>query len=166
LHLCFQTVFIQTAKWWQIFLGASWKVATFLQKQTLKEGSPTECFKFVSFWSPHCKKLTTTLKPNLDGVQGSKFLWTNLASFEVNWILELKPSLGPYSCILVLQIMSCVFSFGSEQIDFPSKLVPCISLAWICHFWVLDSHVKTMGPIYDSHYPIGLLYFIEPWSAI
>jgi hypothetical protein len=41
-----------------------------------------------------------------------------------------------------------LFFSGSEQIDFPSKLVPCISLAWICHILVLDSHVKTMGPIY------------------
>jgi hypothetical protein len=35
------------------------------------------------------------------------------------------------------------------------------SLASICHFLVLDPHLKAMGPIYGS-YTIGLLYLIGP----
>jgi hypothetical protein len=37
-------------------LGAVEKWLHFFK--TLKEGSPTECFRFVSFWSPQCKKFT------------------------------------------------------------------------------------------------------------
>jgi hypothetical protein len=43
-----------------------------------------------------------------------------LASFEVNWILELKPSLGPYSCILVLQVMSYFFLGLNKLIFLPN----------------------------------------------
>jgi hypothetical protein len=33
----------------------------------------------------------------------------------------------------------------------------------ICHFLVLDPHLKAMGPIYGPQ-PIGLAYFIGPWT--
>jgi hypothetical protein len=33
----------------------------------------------------------------------------------------------------------------------------------ICHFLVLDPRLKAMGSIYGSP-PIGLLYFIGPWT--
>jgi hypothetical protein len=52
------------------------------------------------------------------------------------------------ACILVLQIMTSLFKFffgGSKPIDFPSKMV---HVALICHFLVLDPHLKAMGPIY------------------
>ncbi len=39
-----------------------------------------------------------------------------------------------------------------------------VSLASIYHFLVLDPHLKAVGPIYGSH-PIGLLYFIGPWTS-
>ncbi len=57
---------------------------------------------------------------------GSKFLGTNLDSFEENWVLELDRSLH----LLVLQIMrslflSSLFFFWSEPIGFfPYKIVP------------------------------------------
>jgi hypothetical protein len=38
-----------------------------------------------------------------------------------------------------------------------------VDLALICHFLVLDPHLKAIGLIYGSH-PIGLLYFIGPWT--
>jgi hypothetical protein len=40
-----------------------------------------------------------------------------------------------------------------------------VGLASICHFLVLDPHLKGMGPIYGSP-PIGLLYFIGPSSKV
>jgi hypothetical protein len=32
-----------------------------------------------------------------------------------------------------------------------------VGIVWICHFLVLDSHLKAMGPIYGSC-PLGLLH--------
>jgi hypothetical protein len=34
----------------------------------------------------------------------------------------------------------------------------------ICHFLVLDLHLKAMGPSYYGSQPIVLLYFIGPWT--
>jgi hypothetical protein len=43
-------------------------------------------------------------------------------------------------------------------------MLRCRDLALICHFFGLGgSHLKAMGPIYGSH-PIGLLYFLGPWT--
>jgi len=53
--------------------------------------------------------------------------------------------------------------FGSKPIDIPYKMVPCIRLALICHFLVLDPHLKAMGPNYGPQ-PIGLAYFIGAWT--
>jgi len=48
------------------------------------------------------------------------------------------------------------YLFRSKPSDFPSKMVH-VGIAWICHFLVLDSHLKAMGPIYGSC-PLGLLH--------
>jgi hypothetical protein len=62
---------------------------------------------------------------------GSKFLGTNALNL---------------ACILVLQIMSSPLSSysWSEPIDFPSKKRCHVGLASICHFLVLDPHLKPM----------------------
>jgi hypothetical protein len=44
--------------------------------------------------------------------------------------------------------------------DFPSNWCH-VYLASICHFWVMDPHLKDVGPIYGSH-TIGLLYSLDP----
>jgi len=68
------------------------------------------------------------LRPTLDGSVGSKFLGTNLVSFEANWILEfvlaLDPSLhlGSPNHDLSFELL---FLGGSKPIDFPFKMVPC-----------------------------------------
>jgi hypothetical protein len=49
-----------------------------------------------------------------------------------------------------------------DQLIFPPKWCH-VGLALICHFFVLDSRPKAMGPIYSSQ-PIGLLYFIGAWT--
>jgi hypothetical protein len=40
-----------------------------------------------------------------------------------------------------------------------------VGLASICHFLVLDPHLKARSPIYDAQ-PIGLLYFIGPYLQL
>jgi hypothetical protein len=70
------------------------------------------------------------------------------------------------ACILVVQIISSPLSslfFWFEPIDPPSRKWCHVGLASICHFLVLDPHLKAMGSIYGSQ-PIGLLYFIGPWN--
>lgn len=56
---------------------------------------------------------------------GSKFLGTNLDSFQTNWILEMDMP-WTVACILVLLIMSSpLSSFSpSHPIDLPSKMMP------------------------------------------
>jgi hypothetical protein len=112
--------------------------------------------------------LLIQLRPTIDGGPVSKLLGTNLDSFEAIWILELDHALDPSlhlgSSNHEPSFLALVF--GSEPIDFPSKMVPCTFCISICHFWVLDHHrLKVRGPIYGSH-PIGLLYFIGPWTFI
>jgi hypothetical protein len=69
------------------------------------------------------------------------------------------------ACILVFQIMSILsFFFWFKPIDFPSNWCHVI-LASIYHFWILDPHLKAMGPIYGSQ-RIVLFYFIGPWTLI
>jgi hypothetical protein len=106
--------------------------------------------------------------PTLDACLGSKFLGTNLDSFEANGILELLDHALDLS--LVLQIMSSPFElfflfFGSEPIDFHSKMVPCRFSLNFATFWSFTLNLKATGPIYGFH-PIGLLYFIGPLSLM
>jgi hypothetical protein len=67
-------------------------------------------------------------RPTLYGSVGSKFLGTNLVSFEANWILEFVLALDPS---LHLGSPNHDLSFellllrGSKPIDFPFKMVPC-----------------------------------------
>ncbi len=112
--------------------------------------------------------LQNTLMPTLDACLGSKFLGTNLDSFEANGILELLDHALDLS--LVLQIMSSPFElfflfFGSEPIDFHSKMVPCRFSLNFATFWSFTLNLKATGPIYGFH-PIGLLYFIGPLSLM
>jgi hypothetical protein len=66
--------------------------------------------------------------PPLDACLGSKFLVTNLDSFEANGILELDHALD-----LSLHLGSpnhepsfwALFFFGFKPVDFHSKMVPC-----------------------------------------
>jgi len=55
-----------------------------------------------------------------------------------------------------------VFFYGLNQLIFPPKWCH-LDLASICHFLVLNPHLKAMGPIYGSH-PIRSLYLIGPWT--
>jgi hypothetical protein len=81
----------------------------------------------------HSTFRTYIRRPTLDGDDPglSKFLETNLDSFEANWILELDLALDPSLHILgssKLWGLSILFHFLGPQstpIDFPSKLVPC-----------------------------------------
>jgi len=112
---------------------------------------------------PSISQALAKLRPTLHGGPGSKFLGTNLNSFEANWILELDTAL---ECSLHLgsnyKLYFLAFFFGLNQLIFPPKWCHA-GLALICHFLVLDSHLKAMGSIYGSH-PIGLPYFIGPWT--
>ncbi len=55
-----------------------------------------------------------------------------------------------------------LFFFGPNQLIFPPKWCH-VGLASIGQFLVLSPRLKAMGPIIDSQ-PIGLLYFIGPWT--
>jgi hypothetical protein len=101
--------------------------------------------------------LSLNLRPHFRWGPGWKFIGTNLDSFEANWILELDPSLHLDSPNNELSWRSFL---GLNQLMFPPKLCH-VGLASICHFWVVDTHLKVRGPIYGSQ-PIGLLYF--PWT--
>jgi hypothetical protein len=48
--------------------------------------------KMFVYYVPDC---TTTFMPTFDEGPWSKFLGTNLDSFQVNWILEFDPTLDP-----------------------------------------------------------------------
>jgi hypothetical protein len=66
------------------------------------------------------------LRPTLDGDPGSKFLLTNLISFEANWILELDLALDPKVASWFFKSWAVLWAFfSSKPIDFPSKTVPC-----------------------------------------
>jgi hypothetical protein len=95
----------------------------------------------------------------------SKFVGTNLDSFETNWTLELDLALD-----LSMRFGSSnrelsfwapfFFGGGLNQLIFPRKWCH-VGLALICHFLVVDPHLKAMGPHYGGYW-IGLLYFIGP----
>ncbi len=91
-----------------------------------------------------------------------KFLRTNLNSYEANWIFELGLALD-FSLHFGFPNYEHfeLFCFGLNQLT-PSNWCHVI-LASIYHFWILDPHLKAMGPIYGSQ-PIVLFYFIGPWT--
>jgi hypothetical protein len=85
-----------------------------------------------------------------------------LDSFEANCLNWTLP--WTLACILVLQIMIFLFEFFFEVWTnwFSFQNHYNVGLASICHFLVLDPHLKAMGlVIYGSHL-IELLYFIGP----
>jgi len=93
----------------------------------------------------------TTFRPTFDEGPRSKFLGTNLDSFQVNWILEFNPTLHPSLHLgspnheLSFEVFS--FSFlRSEPIDFPSKMVLCKLSLNLPLFglgpYALDPHLK------------------------
>ncbi len=110
-------------------------------------------------YSPlHRSEFTVMLRTTLDGVLGFKFLGTNLDSFEGHWILwvgtmPLDPSLhlgSPnHELSFNLGFLFLFLFLGLNQLIFPSKWCH-VGLASICHFLVLDPHLKAMGPIYGS----------------
>jgi len=102
----------------------------------------------------HCSK--TPLGSPETRVQGpisEDPIWTHVKQLEsLSWSVP-----GSSAWLLVLQIRSSPFStvFWSKPIDFPSKTGAI--LASICHFLVLDPHLKSLGPI-------TLLQFICLWT--
>jgi hypothetical protein len=110
------------------------------------------------------KLLKWNLRPHFRWCPGSKFLGTNLDSFEANWILRSWILLLPWAqafCILVLHMMSSTV-FLSAAIDFHSKNGAIVGLDSISHFLGLDPPLskKLWGPIAGSHPKGLLLYFI------
>jgi hypothetical protein len=90
--------------------------------------------------------LNVCLRPTLDGVERSKFLGTKLDSFDTNSILlAFDPNLHLGSPNHELSPLSSFL--GLNQFIFPPKWCT-IGLASICHFLVLDPHLKAVGPIY------------------
>ncbi len=91
--------------------------------------------------------LNVCLRPTLDGVERSKFLGTKLDSFDTNSILlAFDPNLHLGSPNHELSSLWALF-LGLNQFIFPPKWCT-IGLASICHFLVLDPHLKAVGPIY------------------
>ncbi len=94
----------------------------------------------------------TTRKGSLRGLTfrwgpGSKFLGTNLDSFEENWVLELDPSFAPWFFkSWALFLSSFFFFFGSEPIWFsPPKIVRSKFNLDSTLFWVLDPSSRDHG---------------------
>jgi len=95
-------------------------------------------------------------------------------SFEANWLLELEPTLDTslhlgssnhklFIYLFIFIYFKIFFRGRLNQLMLPPKWCH-VDLALICHFLVLDPHLKAIGLIYGSH-PIGLLYFIGPWKV-
>ncbi len=89
-------------------------------------------------------------------------------SFEATWILELHPSLHVGSSSHELSFLA--FGGGGRrgegwnQLIFPSKWCH-VSLASICHFVVFNPHLKALMWVQlVALIPIGLHYFIGPWT--
>jgi hypothetical protein len=82
-----------------------------------------KCYKFE-----RRKRLKQTLRPTLDKGPGSNFLGTNLDWFDANWILELDSTLVPSLTLgspnQELALLLALF-FGTSQLIFPPKQVPC-----------------------------------------
>jgi hypothetical protein len=88
-------------------------------------------------------------------------MWTHLKLIES---LKLEPTLD--TSLHLGSSNHKLFSFGVggllNQLMLPPKWCH-VDLALICPFLVLDPDLKAIGLIYGSH-PIGLLYFIGPWT--
>jgi hypothetical protein len=67
------------------------------------------------------------LKPISKWDLGSKFVWTNLDSFEANWILELDHAvdLSLHLGSSNHELSFLVLVLGWNKLNFPQKMVPC-----------------------------------------
>jgi hypothetical protein len=83
----------------------------------------------------------------------SKFVETNLDSFEANWILELDPALDPSLHLGSSNhgLTFLVLSFWLEPIDFPSKMLPWRFSLTLPLFGLQPWFKGPRCPIYDSH---------------
>jgi len=91
------------------------------------------------------------LRPTSRWALGSKFVWTNLDSFEANWILELDLALD-LSLHLGFsnhELSFLVLLLGWNKLNILEKMVPC-RFSLHLPLFVLDPHLKAMGPIYGS----------------
>ncbi len=89
------------------------------------------------------------------------FLEINLDLFEANWILELDCTLATRLVSQLGALLLALF-FGPNPLIFLPKRCH-VSLISICHFLVLDLHLKALKPIL-SFQPIRLLESIGPWT--
>jgi len=100
----------------------------------------------------------------LDMGPGSKFVETNLDSFEANWILELEPALDPSLrlgssnhgltfLVLFLLVATNWFSLHDAAMS---------GLASVYHFLVFDPHLKVPG----VQFMTLIEYFDGPFTKI
>jgi len=106
---------------------------------------------------------------------GSKFVETNLDSFEANWILELEPALDPSSHLGFKSWTDSFssFPFGWNQLIFPPKCCR-VGLASVYDFLVFDPHLKVLGvqfmtliEYFDGPFPKNRdIFYISPNKKI
>jgi hypothetical protein len=144
---------------------ACWHVQDHAEKHASTSASPWVNKHLHSHHDKNPKYPMARVMPTSDQGPGSNLLGTNLDWFEANWILELDYTLVPSLILWFSKLGALLLDCFLVWTNWFSLWNRChVGLASICHFLVLNPHLKALGPIW-SFPPIKLLEFISPCTV-